>query len=99
MRPIRWLRISDIHMRVSKVWSQDVVLKAMCDDIAKQRNEGATRGTFTAISSDAGVQGACDYAAYAASMLTFPSETLRVLLCAFGLWVAAARKANRQYVT
>jgi DNA repair exonuclease SbcCD nuclease subunit len=42
MRPIRWLHISDIHMRVSKVWSQDVVLKAMCDDIAKQRNEGAT---------------------------------------------------------
>jgi NAD(P)-dependent dehydrogenase (short-subunit alcohol dehydrogenase family) len=26
-----------------------------------------SRGTFTAISSDAGVQGACDYAAYAAS--------------------------------
>jgi 3',5'-cyclic AMP phosphodiesterase CpdA len=42
MRPIRWLHISDIHIRVSKVWSQDVVLKAMCDDIAERRNEGAT---------------------------------------------------------
>lgn len=41
MRPICWLHISDIHMRVSKVWSQDVVLKAMCEDIAKQRKEGA----------------------------------------------------------
>jgi hypothetical protein len=41
MRPIRWLHISDIHMRVSKVWSQDIVLKAMCDDIATQRNEDA----------------------------------------------------------
>jgi hypothetical protein len=29
-------------MRVNKAWSQDVVLKAMCDDIAKQRNESAT---------------------------------------------------------
>jgi len=42
MRPIRWLHISDIHMRVSKVWSQDIVLKAMCDVIATQRNEDAT---------------------------------------------------------
>jgi len=42
MRPIRWLHISDIHIRVSKAWSQDVVLKATCDDIAKQRNESAT---------------------------------------------------------
>lgn len=42
MRPICWLHISDIHMQVSKAWSQDVVLKAMCDDIAKQRKEGVT---------------------------------------------------------
>jgi predicted MPP superfamily phosphohydrolase len=41
MRPICWLHISDIHMRVSKIWSQDVVLKAMCEDITKQRKEGA----------------------------------------------------------
>lgn len=40
MRPICWLHISDIHMRVSEVWSQDVVLKAMCDDIARQRKNG-----------------------------------------------------------
>ena len=27
-------------MRVSDAWSQDVVLKAMCDDIARQRKGG-----------------------------------------------------------
>ena len=40
MRPICWLHISDIHMRVSDAWSQDVVLKAMCDDTARQRKGG-----------------------------------------------------------
>lgn len=42
MRPICWLHISDIHMRVSDAWSQDVVLKAMCDDIARQRKNGVS---------------------------------------------------------
>ncbi|MDX5929275.1 MULTISPECIES: metallophosphoesterase family protein [Acidiphilium] len=41
MHPICWLHISDIHMRVSKIWSQDVVLNAMCEDIAKQQRAGA----------------------------------------------------------
>lgn len=40
MRPLCWLHISDIHMRVSDAWSQDVVLKAMCDDIDRQRKAG-----------------------------------------------------------
>lgn len=40
MRPISWLHISDFHMRVSDAWSQDVVLKAMCEDIARQRKDG-----------------------------------------------------------
>ncbi len=34
MRPIRWLHISDFHIRVSEAWSQDVVLSAMCEGIA-----------------------------------------------------------------
>ncbi len=42
MRPIRWLHMSDIHMRVSDAWSQDVVLKAMCDHVARQRADGMT---------------------------------------------------------
>ena len=40
MRPICWLHISDIHMRVNSAWSLDVVLKAMCDDIAGHRKQG-----------------------------------------------------------
>lgn len=42
MRPIRWLQISDFHMRISDAWSQDVVLKAMCDDIARHCREGTS---------------------------------------------------------
>jgi 3',5'-cyclic AMP phosphodiesterase CpdA len=41
MRPIRWLHISDFHMRHRDAWSQDVVLQAMCDRIRLQRNEGS----------------------------------------------------------
>ncbi len=37
MRPICWLHLSDIHMRLSDAWSQDGVLKAMCNDMARQR--------------------------------------------------------------
>lgn len=40
MRPISWLHISDIHMSVRDAWSQDVVLKAMCEHIALQRAKG-----------------------------------------------------------
>ena len=39
MRPITWLHISDIHMRPADVWSQSVVMSAMCDDIADQRQD------------------------------------------------------------
>jgi predicted phosphodiesterase len=40
MRPIRWLHISDFHLRQRDAWSQDVVLQAMCERICLQRNEG-----------------------------------------------------------
>lgn len=40
VRPICWLHISDIHMCVRDVWSQDVVLNSMCEHIGSQRNEG-----------------------------------------------------------
>jgi 3',5'-cyclic AMP phosphodiesterase CpdA len=56
MHPICWLHISDIHMRVSKVWSQDVVLKAMCEDIAKQRKTGAAP-EFVLVSGDLAFSG------------------------------------------
>ena len=37
MRPIRWLHISDVHLRPREAWQQDVVLHAMCEDITRQR--------------------------------------------------------------
>lgn len=40
MRPICWLHISDIHLRIQNEWSQDVVLNAMCSQIEKQRSQG-----------------------------------------------------------
>jgi DNA repair exonuclease SbcCD nuclease subunit len=39
VRPIRWLHISDFHLRTGDSWSHDVVLKAMCDDVARQRKD------------------------------------------------------------
>jgi 3',5'-cyclic AMP phosphodiesterase CpdA len=39
---ISWLHISDIHMCVRDAWSQDVVLRAMCDNISLQSKEGVT---------------------------------------------------------
>ena len=39
MRAINWLHISDLHIRKRDAWSQDVVLKAMCDSIAGLRSE------------------------------------------------------------
>jgi predicted phosphodiesterase len=40
VRPITWLHISDFHLRDRDSWSQDVVLRAMCDSISRQRAEG-----------------------------------------------------------
>ena len=40
MRPIRWLHISDLHLRESGVWSQDAVLAAMLDDVSRRMAAG-----------------------------------------------------------
>jgi 3',5'-cyclic AMP phosphodiesterase CpdA len=42
VRQICWIHISDIHTRLTAAWSQNVVLKAMCDDIERQREAGVT---------------------------------------------------------
>jgi predicted MPP superfamily phosphohydrolase len=39
MRPITWIHVSDIHMRPADVWSQSVIMRAMCDSIADQRQD------------------------------------------------------------
>ena len=41
MRTVRWLHISDFHLRESEVWSQDAVLEAMLHDINRRVTEGA----------------------------------------------------------
>ena len=40
MRPINWLHLSDFHLRESRIWSQDVVLAAMLEDIKRCVVEG-----------------------------------------------------------
>ena len=68
MRPISWIHVSDFHMRVSDAWSQDVVLTAMCDDIARQRRERAA--DFILVSGDLAFSGkAEEYASLAMEMV------------------------------
>ena len=55
MHPIRWLHISDIHMRPRDAWEQDVVLRAMCADIERQRAELAIH--FVLVSGDLAYSG------------------------------------------
>jgi 3',5'-cyclic AMP phosphodiesterase CpdA len=40
MRLVRWLHISDIHMRPRDAWQQDIVLNALVEDVKRQRLEG-----------------------------------------------------------
>ena len=40
MRPIKWLHISDFHLRESQAWSQDAVLSAMLNDISGRVAQG-----------------------------------------------------------
>lgn len=56
MRPISWLHISDIHMRVRDAWSQDVVLKSMCEHIRQQRAQG-TAADFIMVTGDLAFSG------------------------------------------
>ncbi len=59
MRPIYWLHISDIHVRLSDAWSQDVVLTAMCEQIAQQRASG-TSADFILATGDLAFSGKAD---------------------------------------
>ncbi|MDQ8727384.1 metallophosphoesterase [Bradyrhizobium sp. LHD-71] len=41
MRTVRWLQISDFHLRTRQAWEQDVVLSAMCKSIERKcKGEG-----------------------------------------------------------
>ncbi len=56
MRPICWLHISDLHLRPTDKWSQDVVLESMCRNIMKQR-DGGTKFDFVLVTGDIAFSG------------------------------------------
>lgn len=68
MRPIRWLHISDIHLRASTAWSQDVVLTAMCKQIKEQRAQ-ATPTDFILLTGDIAFSGKAQEYALAADFV------------------------------
>ena len=68
VRPICWLHISDIHVRVREAWSQDVVLRAMCEQIEQQRAKG-TAADFLLVTGDLAFSGKADEYALVAPFL------------------------------
>ena len=68
MCPVRWLHISDIHLRMRDAWSQDVVLKAMCERIGQLRIEG-TAADFILLTGDLAYSGKPEEYALAAGFL------------------------------
>ena len=56
MRPIRWLHISDLHLRVGQEWSQNHVLREMCRNIKRQRESGI-KADFVLVTGDIAYSG------------------------------------------
>ena len=56
MRPLNWLHISDLHLRVGSEWSQDVVLTEMCRHIEQQRDD-ETEFDFILVTGDIAFSG------------------------------------------
>ena len=56
MRPISWLHISDFHLQEGQAWSQDVVLRDMCQQIEAQRAAG-TNVDFVLVTGDIAFSG------------------------------------------
>lgn len=54
-----WLHLSDLHFRVSQAWSQDVVLKALLEDI-HSRYSGPNRPDVIFITGDIAYSGATE---------------------------------------
>ena len=59
IRPITWLHLSDVHMRVTDEWSQRVVLGSMCEHVAELRKEGLAID-FILITGDLAFSGKLD---------------------------------------
>ena len=58
VRPIQWLHISDIHIRADQEWSQDVVLKSMCENISDLR-QAESAADFILVTGDIAFSGKC----------------------------------------
>ena len=56
MRPICWLHISDLHLRAGNEWAQDVVLRAMCQQI-EQLHQSGTTFDFALVTGDIAFSG------------------------------------------
>ena len=53
---IRWIHISDIHLRSGNEWSQNVVLRAMCNSIKKESTAGKS-ADFILVTGDIAFSG------------------------------------------
>ena len=76
MRPISWLHLSDVHLRPKDAWQQDLVLRAMCNDIGTQRDTSAF--DFVLLSGDLAFSGKPEEYDIAAKFLNALSEACGV---------------------
>lgn len=72
MRAISWLHISDVHMRPQDKWAQDIVMRAMCNDIDAERKNGVV--DFILVTGDLAYSGKAHEYALVASFLDGLSE-------------------------
>ena len=59
MRPLSWLHISDLHLRVSEAWHHDIVLRAICESVERLGKEG-TKLDFILVTGDLAFSGAAE---------------------------------------
>ena len=76
MRPITWLHLSDVHLRPRDAWEQDVVLRAMCNDIRRRRD--TLTPDFVLLSGDLAFSGKPEEYEIAATFLDALSEACGV---------------------
>lgn len=76
VRPISWLHVSDVHLRPRDAWEQDLVLRAMCDDIRSRRDTCAA--DFVLLSGDLAFSGKSAEYEIAAAFLDALSEACGV---------------------
>lgn len=76
MRPINWLHLSDFHLSRRDAWEQDLVLRAMCNDIRNRRDTLAL--DFVLLSGDLAFSGKPEEYEIAATFLDALSEACAI---------------------